>query len=416
MKKLWLALWVCAALLPRAAALSAAAAVTMDADTGETLFAENADSRLPMASTTKIMTALVALGEGDLDRVYTVKKQYAAVEGSSMYLEEGERLTLRDTLYGLLLSSGNDAAAAVAGECGGERAFVDKMNAKARELGLTDTRFENPSGLPSDGHYTTARELAKITAAALRDPVFRDIVSTKTCTAAGRTLVNHNRLLSLYEDAIGVKTGFTRAAGRCLVSAAERNGRTVIAVTLNDPDDWNDHIALLDDAFSRYSEVTLHEKGDTLAQTQVFGGETDRAELVAESTVTAYLLPGEQDRLRRVRYGEKFCYAPVVRAAAAGTVEYRLGDAVIAADIKENINGRETSEITGAGRSLLAPRGGALDYGRQSDRERPHGVGRRQGGSAPRQDHGGRPSARRKRGKALPHAVQAARLCHHAQG
>ena len=141
MKKLWLALWVCAALLPRAAALSAAAAVTMDADTGETLFAENADSRLPMASTTKIMTALVALGEGDLDRVYTVKKQYAAVEGSSMYLEEGERLTLRDTLYGLLLSSGNDAAAAVAGECGGERAFVDKMNAKARELGLTDTRF-----------------------------------------------------------------------------------------------------------------------------------------------------------------------------------------------------------------------------------------------------------------------------------
>ena len=158
MKKLWLALWVCAALLPRAAALSAAAAVTMDADTGETLFAENADSRLPMASTTKIMTALVALGEGDLDRVYTVKKQYAAVEGSSMYLEEGERLTLRDTLYGLLLSSGNDAAAAVAGECGGERAFVDKMNAKARELGLTDTRFENPSGLPSDGHYTRACE------------------------------------------------------------------------------------------------------------------------------------------------------------------------------------------------------------------------------------------------------------------
>lgn len=332
MKKLWLALCVCAALLPRADALSAAAAVTMDADTGETLFAENADSRLPMASTTKIMTALVALGEGDLDRVYTVKKQYAAVEGSSMYLEEGEKLTLRDTLYGLLLSSGNDAAAAVAGECGGEQAFVEKMNAKARELGLTDTHFENPSGLPSDGHYTTARELAKITAAALRDPVFRDIVSTKTCTVAGRTLVNHNRLLSLYEDAIGVKTGFTRAAGRCLVSAAERNGRTVIAVTLNDPDDWNDHIALLDDAFSHYSEVTLHEKGDTLAQAHVFGGESDRVDLVAESTVTAYLLPGEQDRLRRVRYGEKFCYAPVVRAAAAGTIEYRLGDTVIAAD------------------------------------------------------------------------------------
>ena len=158
MKKLWLALWVCAALLPRADALSAAAAVTMDADTGETLFAENADSRLPMASTTKIMTALVALGEGGLDRVYTVKKQYAAVEGSSMYLEEGERLTLRDTLYGLLLSSGNDAAVAIAQTVGQamidaglsdasdpQQAFVDAMNAEGRletvELNETNQSF-----------------------------------------------------------------------------------------------------------------------------------------------------------------------------------------------------------------------------------------------------------------------------------
>ena len=158
------------------------------------------------------------------------------------------------------------------------------------------------------------------------------MVSTKTCTAAGRTLVNHNRLLSMYDGAIGVKTGFTRAAGRCLVSAAERNGRTVIAVTLNDPDDWNDHIALLDDAFSRYSEVTLHEKGDTLAEVRVFGGESESVPLTAKSTVTAYLLPGEKEKLRRVRYGEKFCYAPVVRAASAGTVEYRIGDAAVASD------------------------------------------------------------------------------------
>lgn len=330
-KRLWAAVCICAALMPRASALSASAAVTMDADTGETLFASNADSRLPMASTTKIMTALVALGEGGLDRVFTVKREYMA-EGSSMYLQEGERLTLREALYGLLLSSGNDAAAAVAGECGGMTAFVEKMNAKAAELGLSDTHFENPSGLPAENHYTTARELAEITAAALRDPVFRDMVSTKTCTAAGRTLVNHNRLLSMYDGAIGVKTGFTRAAGRCLVSAAERNGRTVIAVTLNDPDDWNDHIALLDDAFSRYSEVTLHEKGDTLAEVRVFGGESGSVPLTAKSTVTAYLLPGEKETLRRVRYGEKFCYAPVVRAASAGTVEYRIGDAAVASD------------------------------------------------------------------------------------
>ncbi len=142
--------------LPRAGAVSARAAVVIDADTGETLFEQNADSRLPMASTTKIMTALVALGEGDLDRVYTVKPEYAAV-GSSMYLQAGERLSLQDTLYGLMLASGNDAAVAIAGECGGMTAFVGKMNAKAAELGLTDTHFDNPNGLPSDTHYTTAR-------------------------------------------------------------------------------------------------------------------------------------------------------------------------------------------------------------------------------------------------------------------
>ena len=183
--------------LPRAGAVSAQGAVVIDADTGETLFEQNADSRLPMASTTKIMTALVALGAGDLDRVYTVKPEYAAVEGSSMYLKAGETLSLQDTLYGLMLASGNDAAVAIAGECGGMTAFVGKMNAKAAELGLTDTHFDNPNGLPSDTHYTTAHELAKITAAALKDPVFRQIVSTKSCTVSGHALSNHNRLLSI---------------------------------------------------------------------------------------------------------------------------------------------------------------------------------------------------------------------------
>ena len=318
--------------LPRAGAVSARAAVVIDADTGETLFEQNADSRLPMASTTKIMTALVALGEGDLDRVYTVKPEYAAVEGSSMYLKAGETLSLRDTLYGLMLASGNDAAVAIAGECGGMTAFVGKMNAKAAELGLTDTHFDNPNGLPSDTHYTTAHELAKITAAALKDPVFRQIVSTKSCTVSGHALSNHNRLLSMYDGAIGVKTGFTRAAGRCLVSAAERNGRTIIAVTLNDPNDWNDHMEMLDAGFAQYSEVTLHKAGDTIANARVFGGDTASVPLTAKNTVTAYLLPGEKEKLQRVRYGEKICYAPVVKTAQAGSVEYRLGDCVLGRD------------------------------------------------------------------------------------
>lgn len=318
--------------LPRAGAVSARAAVVIDADTGETLFEQNADSRLPMASTTKIMTALVALGEGDLDRVYTVKPEYAAVEGSSMYLKAGETLSLQDTLYGLMLASGNDAAVAIAGECGGMTAFVGKMNAKAAELGLTDTHFDNPNGLPSDTHYTTAHELAKITAAALKDPVFRQIVATKNCTVSGHTLSNHNRLLSMYDGAIGVKTGFTRAAGRCLVSAAERNGRTIIAVTLNDSNDWNDHMEMLDAGFAQYSEVTLHKAGDTIANARVFGGDTASVPLIAKNTVTAYLLPGEKEKLQRVRYGEKICYAPVVKTAQAGSVEYRLGDCVMGRD------------------------------------------------------------------------------------
>ena len=329
--------FACALLLmllctPVCGALSAKSAVVIDADTGETLYEYNADERLPMASTTKIMTALVALGEGDLDRTYTVKPEYAQVEGSSMYLQAGETLSMRDTLYGLMLSSGNDAAVAIAGECGGYDAFIQKMNDKAAALGLTDTHFVNPNGLPADGHYTTARELARITAEALRDPVFRQIVATQSYTAGERTFTNHNRLLTSYEGAIGVKTGYTRAAGRCLVSAAERNGRTVIAVTLNDADDWNDHAALLDAAFAQYEPVTLHEAGEQITTLRVFGGDVDSVPLVAQNTVTAYLLPGEREQLQTVRYGDSICYAPVVQTAYAGQIEYRLGDAVLARD------------------------------------------------------------------------------------
>ena len=309
----------------------AEAFILMDAGSGRVLTGKNTERELAIASTTKIMTALVALETGNLSDKVTVKQNHLK-EGSSMYLKAGETLSLQDTLYGLMLASGNDAAVAIAGECGGMTAFVGKMNAKAAELGLTDTHFDNPNGLPSDTHYTTAHELAKITAAALKDPVFRQIVSTKSCTVSGHALSNHNRLLSMYDGAIGVKTGFTRAAGRCLVSAAERNGRTIIAVTLNDPNDWNDHMEMLDAGFAQYSEVTLHTAGDTIANARVFGGDTASVPLAAKNTVTAYLLPGEKEKLQRVRYGEKICYAPVVRTAQAGSVEYRLGDCVLGRD------------------------------------------------------------------------------------
>jgi len=327
-----------------AGALSAEGTVVIDADTGDTLFERNADERLPMASTTKIMTALVALSEGNLEREYTVKKEYTLVEGSSMYLREGERITMRDTLYGLMLCSGNDAALAVAGECGGFEAFIEKMNAKADELGLSDTHFDNPNGLTSETHYTTARDLAKITAAALQDPVFRKIVSTVSYTVGEHVMRNHNRLLESYEGTIGVKTGFTKAAGRCLVSAAERNGRTLIAVTLNDPDDWNDHRSLLDEGFSLYNEVTLHEAGDEVAEQKVFGGDIDTVPLIAQNTVKAYIRQEERDKVELLRYGSKICYAPVVKSAQAGRIEYRVGGKTIASD-----------SISYGGSSVLVP-------------------------------------------------------------
>ena len=305
----------------------------MDAESGRVLYELDADTRSRIASTTKIMTGLLACETLALDAEYAVPAEAVGIEGSSMYLRAGERVTGRELLYGLMLRSGNDAAVALAILCDGSvERFAARMNAQAAKLGMENTHFQNPNGLDEEGHFSTARDLARLARAAMKNPDFREAAGTKNASFGQRALTNHNKLLWSYPGANGVKTGYTRAAGRILVSSAERGGRHLIAVTICDPDDWNDHIALLDDAFSRYSEVTLHEKGDTLAQTQVFGGETDRAELVAESTVTAYLLPGEQDRLRRVRYGEKFCYAPVVRAAAAGTVEYRLGDAVIAAD------------------------------------------------------------------------------------
>lgn len=315
-----------------ARAVSARSAIVLDAQTGQVLFEQNADEILPMASTTKIMTALVTIESGGLDRTYTVKKEYTLVEGSSMYLQEGEEITLRDTLYGLLLMSGNDAALAIAGECGGQEAFLAAMNDKALALGLGNTHFENPNGLDSANHHTTARELAQLTAYALQNPTFREIVSTDSCTAAGRTMVNHNKLLRLYPDAIGVKTGYTSKSGRCLVSAAERNGRQLVAVTLNDPDDWDDHIAMLDAAFARYRAYTLHEAGQQLDTVCCEGGQTAVLPLVAAATVTAWLTPEEYAALEPAVCGRPFVYAPAAGGTSYGTIEYRLHGAAIASD------------------------------------------------------------------------------------
>ena len=231
--------------------VSAKSAALLDGTTGMCLYEKNGDQRALIASTTKIMTGLLVCEAGEPERSVTVPDAAVWVEGSSMYLKSGETLTRRELLYGMMLHSGNDAALTLAiSVSGSEAAFVRQMNLRVRALGLTQTHFANPHGLDSGENYSTALDLAQLARAALQNEAFRTVVSTKTVSCAGRTLTNHNKLLWRYDGCIGVKTGYTRHAGRILVSAAERDGRQLIAVTISDPDDWRDHAALLDYGFA----------------------------------------------------------------------------------------------------------------------------------------------------------------------
>ena len=233
-------------------------------DTKSFLYEKNSDMRLPMASTTKIITALIGIENLDLDEIIKIPAEATGIEGSSLYLKEGDELTVRDLIYSVLLQSANDAATAVALHVSGSiSAFADKMNERAREIGVSDTNFQNPHGLDDKDHYTTAHDLALIAAEALNNPTFKKICSTyKYSFKIGdsvRTVVNHNKLLKRYEGCIGVKTGFTKKCGRCLVSAAERDGITFVAVTLDDPDDWHDHEELMNYGFDKMEAVNLYD-------------------------------------------------------------------------------------------------------------------------------------------------------------
>ncbi len=301
----------------RAEAVSAHSAIVVDASTGRVLYEKNADEPGLIASTTKIMTALVVCEQCNvLDRM-AIPGEAVGIEGSSMYLREGEILTVQELLYGLMLASGNDAAVALAIYCGGTvSGFVQLMNDKAKVLGLNQTHFENPNGLDSPGHYSTARDLAALAAYAMNNPIFRKTVSAKTVSIGQRQLRNHNKLLWQVPGADGVKTGFTRAAGRILVSSAVRDGRRLVAVTLRDPDDWQDHEALLEAGFSQYSIRRLVTAGEEIATLDVVGGEDGTVSLVAAENYDCALAPRE--RVTLVLPGAGFVYAPVAMGAEAG--------------------------------------------------------------------------------------------------
>ncbi|MBQ1678224.1 MAG: D-alanyl-D-alanine carboxypeptidase [Oscillospiraceae bacterium] len=303
-------------------ACSAGRGVLMDADTGALLWSRHPDTPGLIASTTKIMTGWLACEAGELDRAVRVPAEAVGLEGSSLYLKEGEVLTRQELLYGAMLQSGNDAALALAIDtAGSETAFVESMNEKARSLGLQNTHFANPHGLDSEGNYGSARDLALLSAAALRNGDFRRAVSTRSAVAAGdRVLVNHNKLLWHCEGCIGVKTGYTRAAGRLLVSAAQRQGRTLICVTVNDPADWRDHQALLDWGFAQYERRAVSEKGKPLTRAP------DGTPLIARADLTLSLASGEEPRLVFV---PGFA-SGLLSGAEAGTVRVFLNGKAVA--------------------------------------------------------------------------------------
>ncbi|MBT2760772.1 D-alanyl-D-alanine carboxypeptidase family protein [Paenibacillus sp. ISL-20] len=246
----------------------AQAAALIDVTSGRVLYSKNGDERLRIASLTKIMTAIVAIEHGKLDDRVKISKNAFAKEGSSLFLKLGEEMTLENLLYGLMLRSGNDAATAIAEHVGGtEEGFVLLMNEKAAGLGLTNSHFMNPHGLDHDEHYSSANDVAKLTAYALKNPIFSEIVKTPTKKAPNPNEAwdykwdNKNKMLRFYEGADGVKTGYTKKAFRCLVSSATRNGQQIAAVTLNDGNDWNDHSKMLDYGFAHFPLKKVTEKG-----------------------------------------------------------------------------------------------------------------------------------------------------------
>ena len=311
------ATFLAAALFLPCEATSAKSAILLDGQTGRVLYEKQPDKQGLIASTTKIMTALVVCEQVNvLDRV-RIPKEAVGIEGSSMYLKEGEVLTVQDLLYGLMLHSGNDAAVALAIYCGGTvEGFAGLMNDKAHRLGLQNTHFVNPNGLDSPGHYSTARDMAVLAAYAMENPIFYKTVSTKTVTAGGRCLRNHNKLLWMLEGADGVKTGFTKKAGRILVSSCTRNGRRLICVTMNDGNDWQDHQQLMENGFSNFSVRQIVSAGDCLGRVPIISGEADYVELLATTDFSYSLSPGEKPDIVLSEPG--FVYAPVVQGQQAG--------------------------------------------------------------------------------------------------
>ena len=321
LKKIWLwavCLWL--AVLP-ARGVSAHSALLMEAQSGRVLFQLQAEERLPMASTTKLMTALLVLRYGDPEQTVSVPACAVGIEGSSLYLQQGEEVSLQDLLCALLLRSANDAAMAAAIAVGGnEDTFVAMMNDTAAALGMRDTHYQNPHGLHEEGHYTTAYDLALLMRACCEEPGFLEISGLERVVVQvgerGVPLLNHNKLLTLCPGVDSGKTGFTKAAGRCLVSSAVREGVRLIAVTLQAPDDWNDHTKLYELGFEQCRLTEVYLPGELRICVPVVGGAAESAWLTNRETVLLPAVKGETPACQVE--APHFLYAPLEKGAEVG--------------------------------------------------------------------------------------------------
>lgn len=307
-------------------AVQAASAVVMASD-GQCLYEKDADSRMLIASTTKIMTALVCIEQAELDEIVTPKPRHCEVEGSSMYLKAGEDYTVRELLTGLLLASGNDAALALADYVGGsEEGFVRLMNQKAQQLHLTNTSFANPHGLDAEGHASTARDLARLMLACMENDAFRELNATVAAEIHGQYLHNHNRLLTDCPGCIGGKTGYTQAAGRCLVSCCERDGLRLVCVTLSDPDDWRDHKNLYDWAYAHFRMLDLNQSCSF--EVPVLSG--SRSVLNAIPAEGACLVLPREESITLKAELPHFVFAPIKKGETAGRLSVIIQDRTVA--------------------------------------------------------------------------------------
>ncbi|TCP59521.1 D-alanyl-D-alanine carboxypeptidase [Tumebacillus sp. BK434] len=317
--------------------VSAHAAAVIDVQTGRVLYEKNGDEKMLIASLTKIITAIVAIESGvDLNSTVTVSSRASGKEGSSIYLKVGEKQKLIDLLYAVMLRSGNDAATAVAEHVGKtEQGFVELMNQKVAELGLTQTHFANPHGLDAQEHYSSAHDMAVLTAYALRNPVFAEIVKTKVKSipmpgeAWDRKMYNKNKMLTRYDGADGVKTGYTKAAGRCLASSATKDGRQIAVLTLDASSDWDDHARLLNYGFEKYKFMPVVKEHDVLQTVPVEDGMKQEVDVVVGHEFNFPLREEEQEKLTRKVELEDSLDAPIAAGQKVGEMKFYFEERLV---------------------------------------------------------------------------------------